>query len=1042
MNPTDESDLQYDHTDSLEFKPKTMCKRPSLKQLLMTILRSLLAFLIVFQFATAIAEEPDTPHAINTQAAGQHPPSAEQSAASISVPSGFNVALFAGDPHVHQPIAFDIDDRGRLWVIECFTYEGGDYDLSKRDRILIFEDTDGDGRFDHRKIFWDQGQRLTGLTLGFGGVWLTSAPNLLFLPDRNHDDTPDGEPKVLLEGFSILARHNMVNGLRWGPDGWLYGRHGITDTSNVGTPETPLGKRVRLNCSIWRYHPLHKTFEVVVNGTTNPWGLDYDDHGQWFFTNNVINHLWHVVPGAHYQRMHGDDFNQHLYELIQPTADHFHWDTDGGTGEASNKNRKQYDGRHDSHGGGHSHAGGMIYLGDNFPPRYRGLIMMCNTHGRRVNVDRLVRQGNSYVATHQDDFLMANNEWFRGVELKYGPDGGVFLTDWSDLGECHDRDGVHRTSGRIYKITHGRVNPRVIDLPNKTNEELAELQLHANDWIVRHSRRLLQERSSAGGDLSDAEETLRRIYQTNKDVTRRLRAMWALYSIGVLDDAWLNSQLSDRNEHIRVWAVRLLADDKSLAESTINRLGMLAKTEPSGLVRLFLASTLQRMDPTNRWMLANHLAQHGEDSDDRVQPLMIWYGIEAAVAADTNRALSLAAATRIPLIRKHIARRLTENIDDDLRSVTQLVSQASGDDIGHAADYLKGMAAALRGRHRVTAPENWKQSVSTWSSLGDRRLAPLYQELSVVFGDGRAVDELLAIACDVRADANARHDALRVILDSGRKDMTSTLLKLKNDRVIGAEAIRGLARYENPEVPRQLLSMYGNAKHEHRPAIISTLASRPSYAHELLKAVAAQRVSPQDISAADAANIAAHQDEAMTAQLEKLWGSINTTPDEKLRLIARYRAELTSQKLAAADQKQGKQVFQKICGNCHKMFGQGKSIGPDLTGSNRDNLDYLLENIIDPSRVVPAELRQSAVLLTDGRIINGTIMRQNDNTLTIQAVSEEVLVSRKDVETVRGLPKSLMPDGLLTQLTEEQVTALFAYLKNAAAPSPSRSQND
>ena len=212
-----------------------------------------------------MAVERDTPYAINTQADGEHPPSAEESANLIQVPDGFRVTLFAGDPEVHQPIAFEIDDRGRLWVVECYTYEGGQYDLTKRDRILIFEDTDGDGRFDRRKVFWDQGQRLTGLTVGFGGVWVTSAPHLLFLADRDGDDRPDGEPQAVLEGFSILARHNMVNGLRWGPDGWLYGRHGITDTSTVGTPQTPLGKRTRLNCSVWRYHPQRKVFEVVTN---------------------------------------------------------------------------------------------------------------------------------------------------------------------------------------------------------------------------------------------------------------------------------------------------------------------------------------------------------------------------------------------------------------------------------------------------------------------------------------------------------------------------------------------------------------------------------------------------------------------------------------------------------------------------------------------------------------------------------------------------------------------------------------------------------
>lgn len=997
----------------------------------MKILSPTLMFAIVFHAFTAFADDRDTPYAINTQPAGQHPPTAEESAAALQLPKGFKATLFAGDPQVHQPIAFEIDDRGRLWVVECFTYEGSNYDLSKRDRILIFEDTDGDGKFDERKVFWDRGQRVTGLTLGFGGVWLTSAPNLLFIPDRDHDDTPDGGPEVLLEGFSTLARHNMVNGLRWGPDGWLYGRHGITDTSTVGTPETPLGKRTNLNCSIWRYHPVHKTFEVVANGTTNPWGLDYDDHGQWFFTNNVINHLWHLVPGAHYERMHGDDFNPHLYELIRPTADHFHWDTNGGTGDASNQNRKQYDGRHNTHGGGHSHAGGMIYLGDNFPPDYRGLMMMCNTHGRRVNADRLVREGNSYIATHEDDFLISKNEWFRGVELKYGPDGGVFLSDWSDLGECHDRDGVHRTSGRIYKITYGAAEHRVIHLQDSTSLQLAEMQLHTNDWYVRRARRLLQERAVRGENLTEAELTLKNIYQNSQDVTRRLRAMWALYSIGSLSDAWLTGQLDDANEHIRSWAVRLLADDPSLTDSTINRLSMLAKSEPSGLVRLFLASALQRVPITKRWTLATHLSQHGEDANDRVQPLMIWYGIEAAIPGNSMRSLALANATEIPLIRNHVARRMTANIDDDLQSVTQLVAQAAGEDSSHAADYLDGMTAALRGRHRMTAPQNWQQAIDVWSKLTAQQLEPRYQELSVVFGDGRAVDELLAIASDTGADATARRDALQVVLNSGLEETTSTLLKLKNDRVIGADAIRGLARHEDPQVPRQLLSMYGNAKHDHRPAIISTLASRPNYAVELLKAVAAKRISPQAISAADAANIAAHKQDELTSQLEELWGAVNTTPDQKRRLIDQYRTQLTNKRLANADQVRGQRVFQMVCGNCHKMFGQGKSIGPDLTGSNRDNLDYLLENIIDPSRIVPAELRQSAILLTDGRIINGTIMRQDENTLTVQTISEEILIPRNDVDTVRKLSKSLMPDGLLTQLTEQQVIDLFAYLKNA-----------
>jgi putative membrane-bound dehydrogenase-like protein len=1000
------------------------------------MIKPLFAFFVALLcYGISVADEPDTPYAINTQAAGEHPPSAAEAAAMITVPDGFQVSLFAGDPDVHQPIALEIDDRGRLWVAECYTYEGGEYDLNKRDRIVIFEDTDGDGRFDRRKVFWDKGQRLTGLTLGFGGVWITSAPHLMFLPDRDGNDLPDGEPEIVLEGFSILARHNMVNGLRWGPDGWLYGRHGITDTSTVGTPQTPHGKRTRLNCSIWRYHPQRKVFEVVTHGTTNPWGLDYNDHGQWFFTNNVINHLWHVVPGAHYQRMHGDDFNPHLYELIQPTADHFHWDTDGANGEATNKNRKQYDGRHDGHGGGHSHAGGMIYLGDNWPQKYRGVMLMCNTHGRRVNADRLFRHGNSYLGKHEPDFLVAGNEWFRGVELKYGPDGGVFLTDWSDLGECHDRDGVHRSSGRIYKITHDPIEHdrvhRAVNLRELGNDELVDLQLHRNDWFVRHARRLLQERAVAGVDLSDAKTSLLQIYQDHDDVTRRLRAMWALASIDALPESWLIDDLDDPNEHIRAWAVRLLVDRGAPSASAIEKLTEIAESDTSGLVRLFLASALQRLELADRWVLAGRLARHDEDARDRVQPLMIWYGIEAAIPTNPQRALELAMSAEMPLLRRHIARRLTEEIDGDPATVNQLIKQAVGTDKPHAADYLQGMTAALGGRHRVAPPTSWIAATAALSGHDDARIAPLQRELSVVFGDGRAVDELLAVARDGRGDPAARRDALRVVLESRPKGLAKTLLQLKNDKVIGAAAIRGLARYEDPQVAKQLLNSYPNAKHDHRPAIIDTLASRRSYAAALLDAVKRGLVNRRDISAAAAANIAGHHDSALSEQLENLWGAVQTTPKEKLLLISQHRARLTPENLAQANLDAGRSVFQKVCGNCHKMFGEGKTIGPDLTGSNRDNLDYLLENIIDPSRVVPAELRQSAVLLLDGRVINGTITRQNENTLTIQTITEEYRVPREEVETIRKLTQSLMPDGLMTPLTDNQVRDLIGYLQTS-----------
>src|SRR5205823_3509999 len=191
-----------------------------------------------------------------------------------------------------------------------------------RDRILVFEDTNGDGRFNKRTVFWDRAYNLSGIQIGNGGVWACCAPHLLFIPVKEGGLVPNGKPEVVLDGWNTKIKHNIVNGLTWGPDGWLYGCHGILAESRPAPPGTPDEQRPRLNCGIWRYHPMRKTFEVVCHGTTNPWGLDFDEHGEAFFINCVIGHLWHMIPGAHYKRMYGLDYNRYAYDLIDATSDH------------------------------------------------------------------------------------------------------------------------------------------------------------------------------------------------------------------------------------------------------------------------------------------------------------------------------------------------------------------------------------------------------------------------------------------------------------------------------------------------------------------------------------------------------------------------------------------------------------------------------------------------------------------------------------------------------------------------------------------------
>jgi len=582
----------------------------------------------------------------NTQSPPVNPPAPAEALKKISIAEGFKVTLFAAEPQVAQPIAINYDDRGRLWVAESFSYI--EWRRKGQDRICVFEDRDNDGRFDSRKVFWSRANHLSGFQIGYGGVWICDAPQLLFIPDADRDDIPDGEPVVVLDGWATNAEHNFFNGLTWGPDGWLYGRHGIKKPSRVGWPGAPEAERVELSCAIWRYHPIRKVFEVVADGTINPWGLDWNADGQAFITTSVVDHLWHLVPGARFARWENrrqGHPNPYTYELMSAASDHRHW-------QGGEKERKQLG--HDAQGGGHSHCGLMIYQARQWPERYRGRAFMNNIHGHRVNMDHLSRKGAGYVATHGPDFLRGNSDWFRGVDIIQAPDGGAMLSEWTDLGECHDRDGIHRTSGRLFKISYGNPPPLpAFDLQRRSDRELVDLLGHDNVWWARRALRILQERLAAGRRLET--ELAGGIESLAPESVIAAQAL-ASFSPGKLRAVYQRSA----SEAVRAQAAHLLAwrDDPlpDLAPWLVERL----KSERSGLVQLHIASALQRLPVGDRWELAEALTRLPLKADDRNLALMIWYGFEPLVGLDGRRALGIAVRSKIPLIRQFTARRIAD----------------------------------------------------------------------------------------------------------------------------------------------------------------------------------------------------------------------------------------------------------------------------------------------------------------------------------------------------------------------------------------------
>ncbi|RYD34661.1 MAG: c-type cytochrome [Verrucomicrobiaceae bacterium] len=978
------------------------------------------------QPAAATEKEP-----YNTEPAPEGPLSPEEAARQWKFPEGFTVSNFASEPQVRQPIAMAMDHRGRLWVAECYTYAehkvGFAADL--KDRILILEDTDGDGKMDKRTVFIEGLDKLSSIEIGFGGVWALSLPRMIFIPDKDGDDRPDGPPEAKLDGFEWKVNHHTIaNGLRWGPDGWLYGRHGIQAMSHLGRPGMPDRERLAMNVGIWRYHPQRKTVEVVCEGTTNPWGMDWNEVGEAFFINTVIGHLWHVIPGAHYRRMYGTDANPYLYELIEQHADHVHW----ATGEAWNDwQRLGTTDATSAAGGGHAHTGLMFYAGDNWPEEHQGKLLTLNFNGRRLNEENVIPEGSGYVGRHMPDLGHSADKWFRGIDLIYGPDGGVFISDWSDSGECHDDSGVHRLSGRVYKVTHGQPKrPAIADIGALPAKDLLPLLDAKNEFMVRHARQRLQELAVSGKDLSGVREALLGRFADLPGTVAKLRALWALHAIGVDDATFLRSQLRHADKHVRTWAVRLLLDDAAKARKdtdTIAALQALALEEKEPSVRLALASALQRLPLEARAALAAPLLTRAQDAGDHNLPQMLWYGIEPLGGSDPKALAVLGRSTELPLVRRCIARRLMENSDGQ-QSMTLLLSQAGAAGTAWQTDVLEGISAALQGQRAAKPPGGWESAAEVFSASPDPGIRRLSRQLGNRFGDHHALEATRKIVLDVQAPAPERQDALRSLTDARTAGLHATCLQVLADPVLTATAAAGLALESDPAIAALLLKQYAVTAGADRPALISILISRPAWAGLVLDAVAAGTVPRQDLSAFHARQIRNYRDAALTEKVTKIWGDVRDSSAEKTARIAQWKKPLTEAALKQGDAVRGRTLFNNLCAVCHVLNGEGGHIGPELTGSNRDNLDYLLQNIGDPSSVVARDYQLNTLTLKDGRVLAGFARAQNDRTLTLQTLAESVTIPLGDILGREVAPISLMPEGLLDSLSETEIRDLMSYL--------------
>ncbi|HET6882549.1 MAG TPA: PVC-type heme-binding CxxCH protein [Pirellulales bacterium] len=958
--------------------------------------------------------------------AGAQPPdvyahaglSPEQAAATMTVPEGFKVTLFAGEPDVVQPIAQAIDDRGRLWVAEAYSYPHRVPDNQARDRILIFEDDDGDGRFDHRKTFADKLNLVSGLEVGFGGVWVGMAPYLLFIPDSNGDDVPDGEPQVLLDGWGSEDTHETLNSFIWGPDGWLYGCHGVFTHSRVGKPGTPDEERTPINAGLWRYHPTKHEFEVFAHGTSNPWGVDFNDQGQAFLTACVIPHLYHMIQGGRYQRQAGQHFNPYTYADIQTIALHRHW-----IGE----NPHGGNNRSDAAGGGHAHAGAMIYLGGSWPAEYRNQLFMNNIHGARLNEDRLASQGSGYVGDRAPDFLMANDSWSQILNLQYGPDGQMFMIDWYDANQCHHgRDEGHdRTNGRIFKVSYQNTQPVKVDLKAKSDAELVELLLAENDWYVRHARRILQER----GNNAALHGPLAKMAFEHADGTRRLRGLWALHAIGGLDEERIARGLANDDPYVRGWTIQLALEDRRPSPATIAKLVELSETDPSPVVRLYLTSAADRLSLDDRAPIVRRLVEHGEDADDHNLPLMYWYAAEPMVEWNINEAIAVFDASRLPLVRHFLARRLAQFASPE--ALALLIERVGKKERDEQKVLLEEMTTGVQGKRQIPMPEGWNVLYDQLLATADARLDSLATGLALTFGDQRAFARLEGVLSDSQAKAEVRQEALTALVKQRDPGLPPILQQLLNDAELRRSALRALAAYSDPRTAELVLEIYPSLNADERRDGLATLVSRSEYAEALLNAVAENRVARSDLSGELVRQIRNLKEPQLDETINAVWGTVNDTPEERLKLIEHYKA-LAGRGGPPPDLMLGRALFVKTCQQCHTLFGSGGKVGPDLTGSNRANLDYLLSNMVDPSALIGKDYQAVVIQTADGRTLTGIVRNEDQDSLVLALANETVTVLKSDIEERELSSKSMMPDDQLKPFSDHEVRSLVAYL---ASPS-------
>jgi putative membrane-bound dehydrogenase-like protein len=948
--------------------------------------------------------------------------------AKMFVPEGFTVDLIAAEPQINQPMAFTFDAKGRLWVVEGHSYPTKRPVGEGLDKIVIFADNDHDGTFESRKIFTEGLNLVSGMQVGHGGVWIGAAPELLFIPDRNGDDVPDSEPQVLLDGFGYADTHETINSFIWGPDGWLYANQGVFNQSLVGKPGTSDSQRVRLAAGVWRYHPTRHEFEVFAHGGSNQWGLDFDEHGQLFMTH--CRSYWgrgsttHVIQGGHYwnqtNRRYAPFISRSVVAGIPEMKNYLlasarYGHGEGGAGKRGS--RALY--------GGHAHVGTMIYQGNNWPAELRNHLFTHNLHGHRMNHEINLREGSGFNTVHAGyDVLYCSDPQYIGVDLQCGPDGAVYISDWYDPRLCHSphTELWQRGNGRMYRMRYEELTPANVNYAEASDLELAEAQLHPNEWHVRMARLVLAERAASRSIDTAAIERLKNMATTHDSDGRRLRALWCLHVIDALDEPLARQLLADNSEYVRAWTIQLLAE-RDHVQHRDALITSLLKSESSPLVRLYLASAAARLGSGTGWTIIETLAQQPENAADRNLPLMIWYAIGKLIPENLARAEQLIDNTKIPAIARYITWYAPQISDEGRDFLTARVANSSGE---QRSELLKLYAAGLQGTRNLKQPAGWASLAKELYNDDATRNAA--ETLGAAFNDETLYQRMRTQLASQESSLKARQHAFSILANDNNPANLPLLLKSIDTPRLRMPVIRQLKKYNDPRVAAALIERLPKLADAQNDAAMDTLCSRAGWAIQLLDAIREGRVQKDELTGFYVRQMVNLGNKDVESRLREQWGKLGQTTAETRAAIKQLVETYNKAPLWAYNQRAGEGHFKKLCATCHVQGELSQRIGPKLDGTGDKGIDYIVENILDPNAVVGKDFQARTIVTKDGLVITGVILKETDSALTVRTANETETVAKSDIDEMVVSNKSFMPEDILKPLKDRERIELLKYL--------------